>query len=113
MEKVTGSENRGPLSELETEAEAEEEEPGAAALEDPEEQPANRLAARTAEQRSAMPLRKCFFISVSSFLFKMMYFLLPGIRRVVHAFILTVLAAEINFHFKRFSQNTPKAGKIE
>ena len=41
MEKVTGSENRGPLSELETEAEAEEEEPGAAALEDPEEQPAN------------------------------------------------------------------------
>ncbi len=35
MEKVTGSENRGPLSELETEAEAEEEEPGAAALEDP------------------------------------------------------------------------------
>ena len=55
MEKVTGSENRGPLSELETEAEAEEEEPGAAALEDPEEQPANRLVARTAEQRSAMP----------------------------------------------------------
>ena len=66
MDNVTGSENRGPLSELETEAEAEEEEPGAAALEDPEEQPANRLVARTAEQRSAMPLRKCFFISVSS-----------------------------------------------
>ena len=39
MDNVTGSENRGPLSELETEAEAEEEEPGAAALEDPEEQP--------------------------------------------------------------------------
>jgi len=40
-------------------------------------------------------------------------FFLPGIRRVVHAFILTVLGAEINFHFKRFSQNTLNAGKIE
>lgn len=103
MEKVTGSENRGPLSELETEAEAEEEEPGAAALEDPEEQPANRLVARTAEQRSAMPLRKCFFISVSSFLFKMMYFLLPGIRRVVHAFILMPTEQVPNFCFERES----------
>ena len=111
MEKVTGSEKSGPPSVEEVEEEPAE--PGAAALEDPEEQPANRLAARTAEQRSAMPLRKCFFISVSFFLFKMVYFLLPGIRRVVHAFILTVLGAEINFHFKRFSQNTPKAGKIE
>ena len=62
MEKVTGSENRGPLSELETEVEAEEEEPGAAALEDPEEQPTSIPAAIAAEQRSAMPLCKCFFI---------------------------------------------------
>ena len=45
MDNVTGSENRGPLSELETEAEAEEEEPGAAALEDPEEQPTSIPAA--------------------------------------------------------------------
>ena len=50
MEKVTGSENRGPLSELETEAEAEEEEPGAAALEDPEEQPTSIPAAIAGEQ---------------------------------------------------------------
>ena len=62
MDNVTGSENRGPLSELETEAEAEEEEPGAAALEDPEEQPTSIPAAIAAEQRSAMPLCKCFFI---------------------------------------------------
>ena len=60
MDNVTGSENRGPLSELETEAEAEEEEPGAAALEDPEEQPTSIPAAIAAEQRSAMPLCKCF-----------------------------------------------------
>ena len=60
MEKVTGSENRGPLSELETEAEAEEEEPGAAALEDPEEQPTSIPAAIAAEQRSAMLYANAF-----------------------------------------------------
>ena len=54
MEKVTGSENRGPLSELETEAEAEEEEPGAAALEEPEEQPAPK--ARPIISRATMPV---------------------------------------------------------
>lgn len=62
MDNVTGSENKGPLSELETEAEAEEAEPGAAALEEPEEQPTSIPAAIAAEQRSAMPLCKCFFI---------------------------------------------------
>ena len=41
---------------------SEEEEPGAAALEDPEEQPTSIPAAIAAEQRSAMPLCKCFFI---------------------------------------------------
>jgi len=62
MDNVTGSENKGPLSELETEAEAEEAEPDAAALEEPEEQPTSIPTAIAAEQRSAMPLCKCFFI---------------------------------------------------
>ena len=79
MEKVTGSEKSGPPSAEEVEEEPAE--PGAAALEDPEEQPANRLAARTAEQRSAMPLRKCFFISVSFFLFKNVFFAGDTTRR--------------------------------
>ena len=69
MDNVTGSENKGTLSELETEAEAEEAEPGAAALEEPEEQPTSIPAAIAAEQRSAMPLCKCHS-SYRSFLFK-------------------------------------------
>jgi len=111
MEKVTGSEKSGPPSAEEVEEAPEELD--AAALEDPEEQPANRLAARTAEQRSAMPLRKCFFISVSFFLFKNGIFFCRGYDASSTPLSYTVLGAEINFHFKRFSQNTPKAGKIE
>lgn len=60
MEKVTGSEKSGPPSVEEVEEEPAE--PGAAALEDPEEQPTSIPAAIAAEQRSAMPLCKCFFI---------------------------------------------------